>query len=402
MAVVVGLGGGGAATASIVRDMDLENVACAELDIDSPIFEGFYSGYVRDVVPRLHSWASTSTNNREVLSWFDVNEPYSPLMDIPDMFVRRATRPMMRASLMMQRPTVDSWARNVAAHASTVILTTQTHGATGSAWIHEMKSIFEEVSPEIEVHLVLIHTRENMHWSSERRSLRNQFWTLREISADENLQHRLRLVRSQTDAVATIVKMLTPIGSESRAGDSMNIDHSLLELGSYISKHFSEPHSQLDFMKGRCAPISSMLTEVCKHAIAGLLLARSESRISDSLKSSNLTRLSFRTRESGIERSITLLPAMDLFRGLALSHPGLGSPEHVTAFDVLATEGLGALAGLYSVLGNEIQQRLDAFQSSLEQELFHARQQVHQGRDSAEIADVYPIVLDQLRQIIGG
>ena len=113
-----------------------------------------------------------------------------------------------------------------------------------------------------------------------------------------------------------------------------------------------------------------------------------------------MSQLTFKTRKDGAEHSINLCPARDTFRALALSFRGLGHPDHATAFDVLAAEGLEVLSGKLSPLDEEVQQRLKTFESRLEEMIADAESAEHFGKGAGEVLDVFPIVLQILRRMI--
>ena len=350
---VIGLGGSGSRIIRNLRESMPNSADYIELDTESEVFNSFFNGYCKDVIPTLQI-QSRITKNHSVAGWFDVRGAYSPLEDIPDIFLRNTTRPAMRASFLLFREGISSYLSQQIGNPENVIITSTTFGATGSAWILDMANLVREIFPSVSISLVVDTGTDEWFGNDGRygRHLANDFWTVREISAEDFLIGKVQVTNS-ADATAKYIESILDQTADKNTDINGFVEEHLHVSGKRLFALFLQDNSPYDlhkFLESRCYPFSHLLKESERYAIAGLIVARVEERNIPNegyIRSNGLRTINFLNKNSQLSQVVALDsegPGRD-FIGLALSHQSFGTDEQLASLVDLASEGFIALFG---------------------------------------------------------
>ena len=269
---VVGLGGCGEKVANELQMSLGEQTSTVCLDYDSEIFGEFFFGYQSDVYPRIKNWVNIVS--RDLLSWVDVNSSYSPLREIPDIFMHSTSRPMMRASLLLHQKLISDYLEGVLKKPSKVVLVTSTDGWTGSAWVLDIAEMIKQLLPETLIEISLVYNFSAGKVPQEIFSGKT-YWTLKEILACAKSTIDVRIHSSEEKAISSISDELRGLPrSEDKATlqEAMSLALKKAELGR------GNFQSSWRFWRERARSATDLLTEETKDLIAGYALAVSEGR----------------------------------------------------------------------------------------------------------------------------
>ena len=269
---VVGLGGCGEKVTKELQESLGEQLSTVCLDWNSEIFGKFFFGYQSDVYPRIENWVNIVS--RDLLSWVDVNSGYSPLREIPDIFMRSASRQMMRASLLLHRKLISDYLEGVLEKPSKVVLVTSTDGRTGSAWVLDIAEMIKQLLPETLIEISLVY---NFSARIDRTEFlfHKTYWTLKEILACTNSKFEVRIHSSAEESIQSIsdeLRGLPRSEDKTTLQEAMSLALKEAELG---RENFD---SSWRFWRERARSAADLLTEETKDLIAGYALAVSEGR----------------------------------------------------------------------------------------------------------------------------
>ena len=401
---VIGFGGGGSTVVKELQDQLPLAAQYLTLDVDSEVFGELYYGYECDVVPPIQAWARTQGGN--ISHWFDLSSSFSPLRDIPDIFLRKTTRPVMKASLLMQRTKVESFLRKKLHSPNEVILTTQLTGATGSAWILEVATMLKELFPSASFRLIVSEGTQESYSARipMHRALANSYWTLKEINADGLLSPETEVASSVAVATSRIRNILSKAIEVDERASCARVSDSLFDIAQEIRSSFHDHFACEIFMSSRASPLSELLGRDDWCALIGLLLAFVEDRVDRELGEDGdcWRSISYRSR-LGESRETISVPASDsVAKGLmdlAHTHQGFGPEEHQRSHQILSEEGSAALAGRYARITEDAASRLAEMRSSIKQRIDEANNLGIGGSSRRYVIDLYPELLaltDQL------
>ena len=269
---VVGLGGCGEFVTKELQKSLGEQLSTVCLDSNSEIFGEFFFGYQSDVYPRIKN--SIEFVSRDLLSWVDVNCWYSPLRDIPDIFMSSTSRPMMRASLLLHQKLISDYLEGVLEKPSKVVLVTSTDGWTGSAWVLDIAEMIKQLLPETLIEISLVY---NFSARIDRTEFlfHKTYWTLKEILACTNSKFEVRIHSSAEESIQSIsgeLRGLPRSEDKTTLQEAMSLALKEAELG---RENFE---SSWRFWRERARSATDLLTEETKDLIAGYALAVSEGR----------------------------------------------------------------------------------------------------------------------------
>lgn len=269
---VVGLGGCGEKVAKELQESLGEQLSTVCLDWNSEIFGEFFFGYESDVYPRIESWVNI--DSRDLLSWVDVNSRHSPLREIPDIFMRSASRPIMRASLLLHQKLISDYLEGVLEKPSKVVLVTSTDGRTGSAWVLDIAEMIKQLLPETLIEISLVY---NFSARIDRTKFlfHKTYWTLKEILACTNSKFEVRIHSSAEESIQLIsdeLRGLPRSEDKTTLQEAMSLALKEAELGR------ENLNSSWRFWRERARSAADLLTEETKDLIAGYALAVSEGR----------------------------------------------------------------------------------------------------------------------------
>ena len=395
--VVIGLGGSGTDLVLALQDSEKLSGQHFRFDYDSDVFDGLFHGFVSDVYPYLSQWVSGHPNRWRYGSWF--NDPrlasHPPIRDIPDLFMRNATRPAMRAGLLVHIRKLMTQMDNAVKSAEKVVLVASTFGRTGSAWIADLALAISTSYPSVEVKMLLMRGFEGFDHKLEQYAMFRDFWTLREIFSDEKLSQNAYFVFSRDGALAVIKGQFAEDCSEELHREWQWNENLYPELKHALLQNF--------FHRERARAISEVLTSHDRAALSGLLLALAEARIDEEASSSEIRdSISFRSRSSGVPMRVeTRFP----YEGsgsssvkLALSHRLLGPDTHTRAYDQLAEEALKVLSGVGPRLEIEARTVLREIHKTIAARIDLPDKS---GAEAALVLDLYPVLLDLVDQLLG-
>lgn len=269
---VIGLGGCGGLIVNSLKDTALRNVNCFHLDFDSEIFGDFFYGYETDVYPKIHSWVERTSP--DLLTWLNVSKHYSPLRELPDIFMRGATRPIMRASLLLHRSTIVKYFKSVLNSPTKVIVASSTSGSTGSAWVMDIATMIKQILPSTPIEISLVNNHAFQFFSNSEILNVKTYWTLREALVCSKLNFKLSLHSTYEDAIVSISETINRRQQSKTV--KLNIEKALLKATREVAANTSL--SEQFFLKQRARAASDLLTEEIKNLIAGYVLAAIEER----------------------------------------------------------------------------------------------------------------------------
>mgnify|MGYP006272398547 CR=1 FL=1 len=389
--VVIGLGGSGTDLVFALQDSEELSGQHFHFDYDSDVFDGLFHGFVSDVYPSLSHWVSVHPNRRCYDSWF--NDPrlahHPPIRDIPDLFMRNATRPAMRAGLLVHIRELMARVDNAIKSAEKVVLVASTFGRTGSAWISDLALAISTSYPSVEVKMLLMR---GFRGFNHRADMFRDYWTLREIFSDEKLSQSAYFVFSRDGALAVIQGQFAEDCSEELHREWQWNEDLYPEL----------KRAPLDFHRERSRTISETLTSHDRAALSGLLLAHAEARVDEEAFGLEIRDLiSFRSRFSGDQMRVETNspyegPGSSLVR-LALSHRLLGPDTHTRAYDQLAEEALSVLSGVGPRLEIETHTNLREIHKRIEDRIGLPDKS---SAEAALVLDLYPVLHDLVDQML--
>ena len=404
--MVVGLGGIGVELLDNLEGVCPEHVQFVRLDVDTEVFGHFFYGYNREVFSTLQQQLRL-LNYHSVASWFDFNRFFSPLSDLPDIFLSSTTRSAMRASLLFFREKLEEYFLKKFDFPDKIILVSSTFGSTGSAWILELASLLHRMFPAAVVELVL-NSDKSSFWPNSfdsMTSLANEMWCVREILADDFIGNRAYLVESTELAIERVKAIVETPLNKSILSERDNLEKWLLlnlqDL--YIVLGEAHPNILSTFEKTRCYPISHFLRQDVRNSLAGLMMAKAEDRImrQREVSSSCVRKLSFVSRDSSTFMLNVLSyphPGQD-FIGLALSHSGFGSVEQSDAIDELSGVGSEALSGINFHLAQSAREGLLEIRRGLKSHLDHTMEYPFR-KDTAICNDLFPALMNLIGEIL--
>jgi hypothetical protein len=393
---VIGLGGDGASIVSSLQASHPNGAQYLTLDVKSVLFSYFFAGYSRDVFPLVQTWAKgegVSTAN-----WFDANGWYSPLDELPDIFLRNTRRPVMRASLLMWRAKVAQHIERALTNPDVIVLAACSGGSTGSAWIADVSRIAKEVFPEALIRIVLhdgLKSERDLRYVFQK-MLVNSFWTLRELAADGHLSRCTAVMESTFLATELIAGMINGDGGFVSKIDEADLVDQVAGLARQIYSRIENFMEMEQFISGRCYSLSEILSENDWNAQAGLLLASAENRLTrhDSNSSYGWSEIKFYSKSDNDLLEI-FSPRMNAFLGqdyvaLALCDQNLGSDKHSHAYRTLSEEGSCALSGSGNPISPDALNQLDGMKLKIQERLNQAQEQISPLPGYQFVSDLYP------------
>jgi hypothetical protein len=361
---VIGLGGDGTSVVSALRAAHPNSAQYLTLDAESDLFSYFFAGYSRDVFPVVQTWAKGE--GVSIANWFDVNGWYSPLNELPDIFLRNTERPVMRASLLMWRAKVAQYIESSFTAPDVIVLTTCAGGSTGSAWIADVARIAKEVFPQASIRIVLHDGLKSERYLDNyvvQKMLINSFWTFRELGADEHLSRCTSVVGSTMSATELIAGVINSDDGFVSKAEGAELTTQVADFARQIYTEIDNFWNRDRFISGRCYPLSEILSDNEWNAQAGLLLAIAEERVTRPSGSDSQAwdEIEFRASDGSMTGSV-VAPRIQTIGGqffaLALSHNGLGTTKHSSMYQLLADEGSMALNGTSPPISAEAREHL--------------------------------------------
>jgi len=395
---VIGLGGCGGLIVNSIKDTALRNVNCFHLDFDSEIFGDFFYGYQTDVYPKIHSWVERASP--DLLTWLDVSKHYSPLRELPDIFMRGATRPIMRASLLLHRPKIIKYFESVLDSPTKLIVASSTSGSTGSAWVMDIATMIKQILPSTPIEISLVYNHAFQFLSNSEILNYKTYWTLREALVCSKLNFELSLHSTYEDAIVSISET---IDGRPQSDRRLNIEKTLLQSTREVTGENSV--RGFYFWRQRARAASDLLTEEIKNLIAGYVLAATEKRC----KFTNNDRtLEFNCRQTNKNYEINFpLVQHTQFGGLRVtSGYGLAlmpyenwDPLQFEAYKTICSEGALARFGQNLNLRTENLGKLFQFSELLKSKIDELSRSA-QSLDSHTFRDILPHYIQIVRQIL--
>ncbi len=395
---VIGLGGCGGLIVNSIKDTALPNVNCFHLDFDSEIFGDFFYGYQTDVYPKIHSWVERTSP--DLLTWLNVSKHYSPLRELPDIFMRGATRSIMRASLLLHRSTIDKYFKSVLNSPTKVIVASSTSGSTGSAWVMDIATMIKQILPSTPIEISFVYNHALQYFSNSKILNYKTYWTLREALICSELNFELSLHSTYEDAVVSISET---INKRSQSGSKPNIEKALLEATREVAAKFS-PFEQLFWIQ-RARAVSDLLTEEIKNLIAGYVLTAVEGRCE--FTNNNQT-LEFNCRQTNRNYKINFLFVQHTQfgglkitsgYGLALSPYENWDPLQFEAYKTICSEGALARFGQNLNLRKENLDKLGQLSEFLKSKIDELSRYT-QSLDTDTFRDILPHYIQIVKQIL--
>jgi len=395
---VIGLGGCGGLIVNSIKDTALRNVNCFHLDFDSEIFGDFFYGYQTDVYPKIHSWVERASP--DLLTWLDVSKHYSPLRELPDIFMRGATRPIMRASLLLHRPKIIKYFESVLDSPTKLIVASSTSGSTGSAWVMDIATMIKQILPSTPIEISLVYNHAFQFLSNSEILNYKTYWTLREALVCSKLNFELSLHSTYEDAIVSISET---IDGRPQSDRRLNIEKTLLQSTREVTGENSV--RGFYFWRQRARAASDLLTEEIKNLIAGYVLAATEKRC----KFTNNDRtLEFNCRQTNKNYEINFpLVQHTQFGGLRVtSGYGLALMPYETwdllqfeAYKTICSEGALARLGQNLNLKNENLDELSELNERLKSKINELSRSA-KSLDSHTFRDILPHYIQIVRQIL--
>jgi hypothetical protein len=401
---VIGLGGGGTRVVEELRLSSPDQSNFISLDFDAEVFGDFFRGYCADVYPVVQSWVGLS-EEKSIDSWFDRRGHFSQLRELPDIFVRCTTRPIMRAALLMHIDRVRNLLAEILDVPEDVQIVCQTDGATGTAWVLDIAELVRDLYPDVRVRIVLIAGELEHHLNHGAiRYLSNSYWTCREISSHEQFGKDALLFQTSSEAINYLSNILTKISNQIKPVNAHNIEDFQYHCA---QQFFSSNQNSWDmerFFGGRCRSVSALIADAEKESLTGLLVAHAENRVETNSERTSWDFLQITARDSDELFRITV-PRIDSpgasFISLALTDRGFGDQVHVESIAALQSEGVTALNDNSFVVTNDYISQLQEIRSQILQRLdFFAGAAESISLELRFIGDVYPVLLDLLESLL--
>lgn len=385
--LVIGLGGCGGQIINSIQESEVDHITCIHLDSDSEIFGDFFFGYMHEVGNKILQGIQISRS--ELLTVIDVNDrSLVPLSDLPDIFMRCTSRPLMRASLLLLRERISTHLEEKITSPTKVHITCSTSGWTGSGWVLDIAVMVRKLLPSTPIQISLVN--DDPQFGFERPSSWNCkiYWTLREFLACSDPTIPMKIEPSMEKAVLSIIPSEEEIQIPDTNVDANELITSVLKE---ISIHTLHTIGQDFFWRERSRTVSDLITNETKNLIAGYMLACAEGRSNgfrreryfefSSQQTKNSYRINFvvKNASSGSEYS-----SLSISRGYGLAIIPYESWDElqVEAFQKICVEGLSARSGQASNLSVEARASLislkDHFLNSIDQlsiirDKFHAK-----------------------------
>ena len=399
---LVGLGGCGSKVAKELQESLGEQLSTVCLDWNSEIFEEFFFGYQSDVYPRIKNWVNLVS--RELLSWVDVNSWYSPLREIPDIFMRSTSRPMMRASLLLHQKLISDYLKGVLEKPSKVVLVSSTDGWTGSAWVLDIAEMIKQLLPETLIEISLVY---NFSASYGIPYFYNKtYWTLKEILACANSKFEVRIHSSAEESIQSISDELRGLP---RSEDKATLQEAISLALKEAELRGDNFDSSWRFWRERARSATDLLTEETKDLIAGYALAVSEGRSTGFRDGKTLE---FTCQQTGHSHKITFifesmsdknepfgrLPIQSGY-GLALIPYENSDILQVEAYETICAEGCRARSGQLSTFSATTTDKLIELVQELKEnlnELLPTNGSMHWH----SYKEILPYYIDLIEQIL--
>jgi hypothetical protein len=403
--VVIGLGGGGSRIIEELHTSLPDAARLISLDVDSEVFAGFFNGYCADVYPIVQDWSLRLAPKESLKSWFDSRGYFSPLRDIPDIFVRCTTRPIMRAAFLMHSDRIRAQLKEVLDSPEHVIIVCQTNGSTGSAWTLDVAEIVKDLSANARVRLVMIDGQFEGSGNLESiRCLANSYWTCREISSHEQFGKEALLFQTGSEATNYLSNMLTKIDNQTKPVSPQDFEDFQYQCAQQVFSSLQNSWDMERFFESRCRSVSSLIADAGRESLAGLLLAHAENRLEIKSERTSWDFLQIAARDSDELFRITV-PKIDShgasFISLALTDRGFGDQVHVESISALQIEGVAALNDNSFVVTDDCIAQLQEIRSQIFQRLEETAGINHLVPPSLKyIVDFYPVLLDLLDSML--
>jgi hypothetical protein len=401
---VIGLGGGGTRIVEELRLSSPGQLNFISFDLDSGVFGDFFMGYCADVYPNVQLWSGHSSEEL-IESWFDSRGHYSTLRDLPDIFARCTTRPVMRAALLMHLNRIRTHLMEILDSPEDVKIVCQANGATGSAWVLDIAEMLQDLFPNACVRIVLIAGElEHRLNHGAIRDLSNSYWTSREIYSHEHFGKDALLFQASSEATDYLSTMLSKIDNQIRTVNAKSLEDFQYHCAQQFVSSIQNPWDMERFFEGRCRSISALITDADRASLAGLLVAHAENRVERNSERISWDFLQIAARDSD-ELFRIKVPQIQSpgasFISLALTDSGFGDQAHVQSLAALQREGVAALNDDSFVVVDDCISQLQEIRSQILQRLnFFAGSGQSISTESKFIGDVYPLLLELLDSLL--
>jgi hypothetical protein len=401
---VIGLGGGGTRIVEELRLSSPDQSNFISLDLDSGVFGDFFRGYCADVYPVVQSWAGLS-QEKSVDSWFDRRAHFSTLRDLPDIFARCTTRPVMRAALLMHLNRIRTHLAEILDSPEDVKIVCQANGATGSAWVFDIAEMVQDLFPNACVRIVLIAGElEHRLNHGVIRDLSNSYWTSREIISHEQFGKDALLFQTSSEATNYLSNILTKTDNQIEPVNALKLE----EFQDFCAQQFfSSIQNSWDterFFGGRCRSVSALIADAERESLAGLLVAHAENRVETNSERTSWDFLQMDARDSDELLRITV-PRIDSpgasFVSLVLTDSGFGDQVQVQSITALQSEGAAALNDDSFVVTDECLSQLQEIRFQILQRLdFVTGSERSISPEFKFVEDVYPLLIELLDSLL--
>jgi hypothetical protein len=402
--VVFGLGGGGTRIVEELRLSSPGQLNFISLDFDSEVFEDFFRGYCADVYPVVQSWAGLS-EEKSIDSWFDRRGHFSPLRELPDIFVRCTTRPIMRAALLMHVDRVRKHLAEILDVPEDVQIVCQTNGATGSAWVLDIAETVQDLFPNACVRIVLFAGELEHHLNNGAiRHLSNSYWSCREISSHEQFGKDALLFQTSSEATSYLSNILTKIDNQIEPVNALNLEDFQSLCAQQFFSSIQKSWDMERFFGARCRSVSALITDAARESLTGLLVAHAENRVETNSERTSWEFLQIAARDSDELFGIKV-PRIDSpgasFISLVLTDSGFGDQAHVQSIAALQSEGAAALNDDSFVVTDDCISQLQEIRFQILQRLdFVSGSERSISPEFKFVEDVYPVLLELLDSLL--
>jgi hypothetical protein len=402
--VVIGLGGGGSDIVEELRDSLSDYSHLISLDLDSEVFGDFFMGYCADVFPIVQQWPYFSSKE-SLESWFNSTGFFSPLRELPDIFARCTTRPVMRAAFLMHSDRIRTYLKEVLDSPEQVIIVCQINGATGSAWVLDIAELVRDLYPDVRVRIVLIAGElEHLLNHGAIRHLSNSYWTCREISSHEQFGKDALLFQTSSEATNYLSNILTKISNQVKPVNAHNLEDLQYHCAQQFFSSIQNSWDMERFFGGRCRSVSALIADADREALVGLLVAHAENRVETNSERTSWDFLQIAARDSDELFRINV-PRIDSpgasFISLALTDRGFGDQVHVESIAALQSEGVTALNDDSFVVTDDCISQLQGIRFQILERLdSFAGSERSISPELRFIGDVYPVLLELLDSLL--
>jgi hypothetical protein len=401
---VIGLGGGGTRIVEELRLSSPDQSNFISLDFDAEVFGDFFRGYCADVYPVVQSWAGLS-EEKSIDSWFDRRGHFSPLRELPDIFVRCTTRPIMRAALLMHVDRVRNHLAEILDVPEDVQIVCQTNGATGSAWVLDIAETVQDLFPNACVRIVLIAGElEHRLNHGTIRDLSNSYWTSREITSHEQFGKDALLFQTSSEATNYLLNILTKVNSQVKPVNAHNLEDFQYHCAQQFFSSIRNSWDMERFFGGRCRSVSALIADAETESLTGLLVAHAENRVETNSERASWDFLQIAARDSDELFRITV-PRIDSpgasFVSLVLTDSGFGDQVQVQSITALQSEGAAALNDDPFVVTDDCISQLQEIRLQILQRLdFVTGSERSISPEFKFVEDVYPLLLELLDSLL--